>query len=90
VTVHGTLRTNNLSTVLAAARAHMGIAALPHYVASTSLAQGKVVRLLADHTLPAQEIHAVYPGPKQVPAKVNAFIAFMLDHFQGEWWLDAA
>lgn len=90
VTIHGTLRTNNLSAVLAAVRAHMGVAAVPHYVAATSLAQGKVVKVLADHALPAQEIHAVYPGPKQVPAKVNAFIAFMQDHFQGEWWLDAA
>jgi DNA-binding transcriptional LysR family regulator len=90
VAVRGTLRTNNLSTILAAVRAHMGVAALPHYVAATSLAQAKVVRVLADHSLPAQEIHAVYPGPKQVPAKVNALIAFMQDHFQGEWWLNAA
>lgn len=90
VAVRGTLRTNNLSTVLAGVRAHMGVAALPHYVAATSLAQGRVVQVLADHALPAQEIHAVYPGPRQLPAKVNALIAFMQDHFQGAWWLDAA
>jgi len=90
VAVRGTLRSNNLSTVLAGVRAHMGVAALPHYVAATSLAQGKVVRVLTDHTLSSQEIHAVYPAPRQVPAKVNALIAFMQDHFQGEWWLKAA
>jgi DNA-binding transcriptional LysR family regulator len=90
VAVRGTLRTNNLSTVLAGVRAHMGVAALPHYVAATSLARGLVAQVLADYALPAQEIHAVYPGPRQVPAKVNALIAFMQDYFQGAWWLDVA
>jgi DNA-binding transcriptional LysR family regulator len=86
VAVRGNLRANNLSTILVAVRAHMGLAALPQYVASTALADGKVATVLDDYALPAQEIHAVYAAPRQVPAKVEALVAFLRDYFQGEWW----
>ncbi len=86
VTVRGNLRSNNLSTVLAAVRADMGVAALPNYVAASSLRDGKVVPILTNFTLPAQEIHAVYPSPKQVSSKVSTLIAYLQENFQGEWW----
>ena len=86
VPVGGSLRSNNLSSILAAARAHMGVAALPNYVAQASLDEGKLVTVLDDYALPAQEINAVYPSPRQVPAKVTALIAFLQDFFQGRWW----
>lgn len=86
VPVTARLRSNNLSAVLAAARSHLGIAALPWYVASDSLAAGAVVEVLKGHALPEQEIHAVYPSPKLVPQKVQAFIAFLQGRFDGRWW----
>jgi DNA-binding transcriptional LysR family regulator len=55
-------------------------------VAAQSLAAGRVVTVLDDYALPAQEIHAVYASPRQVPAKVAALIAVLQDFFQGEWW----
>ncbi|NML43574.1 LysR family transcriptional regulator [Ramlibacter sp. G-1-2-2] len=86
VPVTARLRSNNLSAVLAAARSDLGIAALPWYVASDSLASGAVVEVLKGHSLPEQEIHAVYPSPKLVPQKVQAFIAFLQGRFGGSWW----
>jgi DNA-binding transcriptional LysR family regulator len=88
VTVHVTarLRSNNLSAVLAAARSNMGVAALPWYVAADSLATGSVVEVLKGHTLPEQEIHAVYPSPKLVPQKVQVFIAYLQGRFGERWW----
>lgn len=86
VPVTARLRSNNLSAVLAAARSHMGIAALPWYVAADSLASGTIVEVLKGHSLPEQEIHAVYPSPKLVPRKVSAFIAFMQGRFGERWW----
>ncbi|HET8745124.1 MAG TPA: LysR family transcriptional regulator [Ramlibacter sp.] len=88
VTVHVTprLRSNNLSAVLAAARSDMGIAALPWYVAADSLASGAIVEVLKGHSLPEQEIHAVYPSPKLVPQKVLAFIGFLQGRFAARWW----
>jgi DNA-binding transcriptional LysR family regulator len=87
VAVKGPLKSNNLSALLAAARAGMGLAILPWYVARESLQDRSVVRLLADHALPAQDMHAVFPSPKLVPAKVTAFITFLQAQLAGEWWL---
>lgn len=86
VPVTARLRSNNLSAVLAAARSHMGIAALPWYVASDSLNAGAIVEVLKGHSLPEQEINAVYPSPKLVPQKVQSFIAFLQGRFGQRWW----
>jgi DNA-binding transcriptional LysR family regulator len=88
VPVKGRLRSNNLSTIVAAASADLGIAILPHYVATPALRAGRVAAIMTGYALQEQEIHAVYPSPKLVPAKVVAFIDFIRGHFQGEWWRD--
>jgi DNA-binding transcriptional LysR family regulator len=89
VPVKGPLRSNNISAVLAAARAGMGLAVLPWYVARESLADGTVQPVLADHGLPEQEVHAVFPSPKLVPLKVTSFSSFLQQALAGEWWLKA-
>jgi DNA-binding transcriptional LysR family regulator len=89
VAVKGPLRSNNLSAVLAAARAGFGVAILPHYVARGSLAERSVVPVMEDHGLPAQEVHAVFPSPKLVPSKVTSFIGFLQRALQGPWWTQA-
>ena len=86
VPVSGRLRSNNVSAVLAAAREGLGIALMPRYVASDSLATGKVREVLGDHALPEQEIHAVFPSPKLVPGKVSGFVAFLQGRFDEGWW----
>jgi DNA-binding transcriptional LysR family regulator len=87
--VRGRLRSNNLSALLAAARAGYGLAILPRYVAQESLKRREIVPVLADHALPAQEMHAVYPSPKLVPQRVQSFVAFLAGQLQGEWWAAA-
>ena len=67
--MRGPLRSNNLSALLAAARGGMGLAALPWYVAHQSVKAGAVQPALTEWSLPSQEIHAVYPSPRQVPAE---------------------
>jgi len=86
VPVHGPLRSNNLSALLAATRAGMGLAALPCYVAHASMQGGAVQRVLSGWTLPSQEIHAVFPSPRMVPAKVTGLIRFLKGKFDGAWW----
>ncbi len=81
------MRSNNLSAVLAAAIAGMGLAILPWYVAGPSVAADKVQQVLVDHGLPTQDVHAVFPSPKLVPAKVSQFIDWLAAEFDGEWWL---
>lgn len=89
VPVRGTLRSNNLSAVLAACRAGLGLAVLPWYVARESVADGAIVPVLTDFALPTQELHAVFPSPKLVPGKVSTFIDFLKLQLDGEWWTRA-
>ena len=89
IPVKGPMRSNNLSAILAASRAGMGLAVLPWYVARESLVDGSVVRILTDHGLPEQEVHAVFPSPKLVPLKVTSFSGFLQQALAGEWWLHA-
>lgn len=86
VRVKGRFRSNNLSSLLAAARDGMGIAALPLYVAGRTLDEGGLVPLLDTYHLPGQDIHAVFPSPKLVPSKVTAFVEHLRAHFSREDW----
>jgi len=90
VGLHGPLRSNSLSALLAAARQGFGIAALPRYVAHESLASGALVSLLDGWQLPQQEIHAVFPSPRLVPTKVTQFIAWLQGQFGPDWWANKA
>jgi len=88
VTVSGPLRVNNLSCVIAAALEGVGIAILPQYVANRWLAEGRLVPLLPAYRLPSQEIHAVYPSPRFVPAKVATWIEFLQARFARAMWMN--
>jgi DNA-binding transcriptional LysR family regulator len=84
--VRGPLRSNNLSALLAAVRGDMGLAALPWYVAHESVKTGAVQPVLTEWSLPSQEVHAVYPSPRQVPAKVIGFIEWLQGQIGEIWW----
>jgi DNA-binding transcriptional LysR family regulator len=86
VAVKGPLRSNSLSLLLEAAVEGMGIAALPRYVAQEALVKRSVVSLLDDWSLPAQEVHAVFPSPRMLPLKVSGFVGWLQAQFEGEWW----
>lgn len=86
VAVRGRLRSNSLSMLLAAAVHGFGVAALPRYVAHRSLTTGVVTGLLERWSLPQQEVHAVFPSPRLVPAKVKLFITWLQGQFGPDWW----
>ncbi len=87
VPVAGPLRSNNLSALLAACRAGMGLAVLPGYVARDSLNDATVVQVLPELQIPAQDMHAVFPSPKLVPGKVQVFISWLQQALSDEnWW----
>lgn len=84
--VRARLRSNNLSTVLSACQAGMGLCTLPRYVAHRSLVRGEIVQVLPDFAPPGQEVHAAYPSPRLLPRKVSAFIGWLRGQLSGEWW----
>jgi hypothetical protein len=36
-----------------------------------------------------QEIHAVFPSPRLVPAKVSGFVAWLQAELGEQWWAQA-
>jgi DNA-binding transcriptional LysR family regulator len=86
VPVKGPLRSNNLSALLAAARAGMGVAVLPQYVAHGALQAGALRPLLQGWALPVQEVHAVFSSPKLLPSKVRSLCDFLAPRFAAGWW----
>jgi DNA-binding transcriptional LysR family regulator len=90
VPVHGPLRSNNLSALLSAARDGLGLALLPRYVSTESVRSGAVQAVLERFAVPGQEIHAVFPSPRLVPAKVSTFVDWLKGQFSdeagNEWW----
>lgn len=86
VRVNGRLRSNSLSMLLGAAREGFGIAALPRYVAQEGLDAGAISVVLPDWRLPHQEVHAVFPSPRLVPAKVKLLISWLQGRFDADWW----
>ncbi|MBU6438754.1 MAG: LysR family transcriptional regulator [Betaproteobacteria bacterium] len=86
VPVRGRLRSNSLSTLLEAACEGMGVAILPWYVAHAEVRKGRLLALLPQWSLPSQEIHAVYPSPNMVPAKVTRFVDWLQGKFGERWW----
>jgi DNA-binding transcriptional LysR family regulator len=88
LTVHlnGPMRSNNKSALMQAAAAGLGVAALPTYVVHEALQKGDLVALLTDWPLPTQQIHAVYPSPKMVPAKVSRFTEWLQTQLTDQWW----
>jgi len=88
VPVRGFLRSNSLSTLLDAAKAGMGIAILPWYVANKAVSDESIQPLLTDWSVPSQEIHAVYPSPNLVPAKVSRYVEYLQEKFAQAWWKD--
>ena len=88
VQVKGPMRSNNKSALMTAACAGLGIAALPTYVVYDAVKRGELVTLLTDWALPTQEIHAVYPSPRLVPAKVSGFVEWLGEQIGELWWTD--
>jgi DNA-binding transcriptional LysR family regulator len=84
--IYSSVQGDHLSALLSATRQHLGIAALPWYVAYTSVQSRHLKPLLEDWTMPAQEIHAVYSSPRLLTSKVSKLIDWLAGQFKGNWW----
>ena len=69
--------------LLAACEAGLGIAQLPQPVALDALRAGRLKLLLAEHTLDGLQLFLHYPSRKQLPARVRAWVDFVVEQFGG-------
>lgn len=79
IEVQGNLQANNGDALLMAARAGQGIVYEPSFILGEDLRAGRLVALALDHPLTDLDgVHAVYPSNRRPPAKLRAFIDFMV------------
>ena len=77
VSVTGPIEVNSPLATLRAARAGMGIAMIPDFIARPYLASGELVSLFDDFIAKDRGIYAVYPHRRYLPAKVRAFVDYL-------------
>jgi DNA-binding transcriptional LysR family regulator len=81
IAVNGSLRTHDRLAAWQAARAGLGIALLPRYLAADDVASGRLVAVLERHLPPAEELVAVrLPGIFVAP-KVRALVDYLGERF---------
>lgn len=81
VRVTPVMRTNNGDMLLAAARAGLGLAMLPHFIGAPGFADGSVVPVLGDYPLEEGALHAVMPPGRATTARVRALVEFLVTRF---------
>jgi DNA-binding transcriptional LysR family regulator len=77
VELQGRLHIGAAEGVRAAVLAHMGIAVASQWMFEPELRDGTVKQVLADWSLPAVDLWAVYPAGRLASAKARAFVAFV-------------
>ena len=88
IEVRGRLVTNNGEMSLGAVMAGHGIALLPSFMVGCRIAQGELVRVLADWPTKHGAIHAVYPPTRHLPARVRLFTEFLAERIGREPYWD--
>jgi DNA-binding transcriptional LysR family regulator len=81
VPIVGLLEANDGQVICAAARRHLGILIQPMYIIHDDVVAGRLVPLLTDWELPRLTINIAYPTRRHLPAKVRAFVDFLVEQF---------
>ena len=82
VAVNGPIEINTPQATLRAARAGLGVAMVPDFIALNSLQSGELVSLFDDYIPKDRGIYAVYPHRRYLPAKVRSFVDFLAAWFR--------
>jgi DNA-binding transcriptional LysR family regulator len=82
VAVSGPIEVNSPQATLRAARAGLGVAIVPDFVANASIQSGELVTLFDEFITKDRGIYAVYPHRRYLPAKVRSFVDFLANWFR--------
>ena len=82
VSVSGPIEVNSPQATLRAARAGIGVAIIPDFIANPSIQSGELVTLFDDYISKDRGIYAVYPHRRYLPAKVRSFVDFLSTWFR--------
>ena len=84
--IEGNFITDNVETLYQYALAGQGIVRLAGFMVAEAVADGRLKLLLQRFQTDQQQVHAVYPHRKFLPAKVQVFIEFLQQHFRRVDW----
>ncbi|MFB9947414.1 LysR family transcriptional regulator [Rhizobium puerariae] len=82
VAVSGPIEVNSPQATLRAARAGLGVAIIPDFIANASIQSGELVTLFDEYIAKDRGIYAVYPHRRYLPAKVRSFVDFLSTWFR--------
>ncbi|MEH6557331.1 MAG: LysR family transcriptional regulator [Oceanicoccus sp.] len=75
------MRATNGDALVEAAIAGLGILCEPSFIVHGAVERGVLIPVLTDYQWYAMNIYAVYPQTKHMPARVRAFIDFLVSSF---------
>jgi DNA-binding transcriptional LysR family regulator len=84
VKVHGALSSNDGDIVQGWALDGQGIVIRSEWDVIKHLESGRLRRVLPEFTLPSADLYAYYPSTKNLPARVRAFINFLVDQLASD------
>jgi len=82
VSVSGPIEINSPQATLRAARAGLGVAIIPDFIARPYIQSGELVTLFDDYVSKDRGIYAVYPHRRYLPAKVRTMVDFLHNWFR--------
>lgn len=82
VAISGPIEVNSPQATLRAARAGLGIALVPDFIARPYIQSGELVTLFDDYISKDRGIYAVYPHRRYLPAKVRSFVDYLSAWFR--------
>lgn len=90
--VSGNYRVNNGEAVREAVLKGMGVSRIPTFIVGHEIAAKRLVQVLNDYPIPEKSIYALFPKREHLPAKVRAFIDYVVECFGSEepYWDRAA
>ena len=77
VRIRPVIRVNNAEVILAAARAGLALAVIPHWCAAEDVRKGTLRPVLPQWQPPSSHIYAVYSSARHMPRRVRVFIEYL-------------
>src|SRR5450432_3498084 len=81
IVVQGRYSVNSVQLSLSAALRGAGVAVLPAFFCAEALRAGHLAAVLEGWSLGRSEIHVVYPGSRQLSARVRLFVDALIERF---------
>jgi len=78
------LAVNNMRTIIAATKSHLGLAVMPKNMIKAELASGELIEIVKEIKIPSSSLYLMYPSRVGQPAKLIKFIEALMQWAQSD------